>query len=480
MPISPRLKKTCEAPNASSTSRSRCSSRNGRREVDERREEQHAQRDPDVRRVELAAERALVAARHRPRHLVARPLLEHRAAAVVDLHLGDLVARRRSSSPASARALACTRSGASGAVAARSAATLSARVGDRASTSCALRSEKRGGSVCDGGTRRSGAAGGAPAQPASSAARTAASAALSRARSSIAKLHILFPMKLSGVAATIEIACAGISATPATLTSSSSTSSANRNATTLTVKKRAAWKPACPPARPEGPVAVPPEVVHHRDHERGRGGGQVVQAEQLHAEREDGQVDDVARAADGAELDELDPVVGPAQPRADADVHAVWALGDGGLASSVIGRGYTEVLEHQRRHVGERPLLALGRVDPAHEQHALRVVAVQRAVAAAAHVVGAAPVDELVAAARPTPARPPRAGTSSADHSRPSASGYVVARHAAVGHAQVERRPARRRRSSAPPRGSASSPPGAKRSSPRSERTTALALRRGR
>ena len=54
-------------------------------------------------------------------------------------------------------------------------------------------------------------------------------------------------MKLSGVAATIEIACAASSGRPATLTSSSSTSAANRNAATLTVKKRAAWKPACPP-----------------------------------------------------------------------------------------------------------------------------------------------------------------------------------------------------------------------------------------
>ena len=61
------------------------------------------------------------------------------------------------------------------------------------------------------------------------------------------KLHILFPMKLSGVATTIEIACAAMSGTPATLTSSSSTSAANRKAATLTVKKRAAWKPACPP-----------------------------------------------------------------------------------------------------------------------------------------------------------------------------------------------------------------------------------------
>jgi hypothetical protein len=61
------------------------------------------------------------------------------------------------------------------------------------------------------------------------------------------KLHILFPMKLSGVAAMIEMAWAGSSDTPATLTSSSSMAAAKMNAATLTVKKRAAWKPARPP-----------------------------------------------------------------------------------------------------------------------------------------------------------------------------------------------------------------------------------------
>ena len=48
------------------------------------------------------------------------------------------------------------------------------------------------------------------------------------------KLHILFPMKLSGVAATIEIAWAGSSGTPATLTRTSSIAAANTKAAMLT------------------------------------------------------------------------------------------------------------------------------------------------------------------------------------------------------------------------------------------------------
>ena len=59
-----------------------------------------------------------------------------------------------------------------------------------------------------------------------------------------------------------------------------------------------------------------------------------------------------------------------------------------------------EVLEHHRRHVAQRPLLALGGiVGPAadEEQRAERVAGVQRAVAAAAGVADAAPVDSLIA-----------------------------------------------------------------------------------
>ena len=68
-------------------------------------------------------------------------------------------------------------------------------------------------------------------------------------------------------------------------------------------------------------------------------------------------------------------------------------------------------------------MLALGRVKPAHEQDSLGVVPVKRAVAAAAHVVGSAPVDELEAklSGHEHVARVRR--SASADQSRPRASG---------------------------------------------------------
>ena len=58
--------------------------------VDERHDEEDAERDPDPGRVHRAPERARVAARHGPGHLVARPRLEDRAREVVDEHLRDL------------------------------------------------------------------------------------------------------------------------------------------------------------------------------------------------------------------------------------------------------------------------------------------------------------------------------------------------------------------------------------------------------
>ena len=61
------------------------------RRAREREHEQRAQRQPDPERVGDAAERAGVAARHRPVDLVAGPALEHAAAAVVDHRLGDLL-----------------------------------------------------------------------------------------------------------------------------------------------------------------------------------------------------------------------------------------------------------------------------------------------------------------------------------------------------------------------------------------------------
>ena len=64
---------------------------NGRRGSTNGTRNAHEQRDPDVRRVDLAPERAVVAARHRPRHAEAGPRLEHRAGAVVDEDLADLL-----------------------------------------------------------------------------------------------------------------------------------------------------------------------------------------------------------------------------------------------------------------------------------------------------------------------------------------------------------------------------------------------------
>src|SRR3712207_7901572 len=52
-----------------------------------------------------------------------------------------------------------------------------------------------------------------------------------------------------------------------------------------------------------GPVPVPPEVVEDRDHERDRGGGEMMQVEHLVGQREHAQVHHVARAAYRAELD---------------------------------------------------------------------------------------------------------------------------------------------------------------------------------
>ena len=193
----------------------------------------------------------------------------------------------------------------------------------------------------------------------------------------------------------------------------------------LTAKKRAAWKPACPPRASEGPVPVPPEVVHHGDDERHRRAREMVGAEQLDAEREHGQVDHVAGAADRAELDQLEPVVRLAQYRRARGRARGGASATAASPSSLIGRPYTEVVEHKGGHVHERPLLARRRVHSAEQQHALRVVAVERAVAAAAHVIGPAPVHELEAGVADT-STSPAWGHSSADQRRPSASGYSL------------------------------------------------------
>ena len=59
--------------------------------VDEREQEQQAQRQPDVQRVDVPAERARIAARHRPGDLEPGPLFEHSPGGVGDDHLPDLL-----------------------------------------------------------------------------------------------------------------------------------------------------------------------------------------------------------------------------------------------------------------------------------------------------------------------------------------------------------------------------------------------------
>ena len=254
-------------------------------QVDERREEEHAQRDPHVRRVQLAPEGARVAARHRPGHLVAGPLLERSPPlrSSTCTWTTSLAVRGRSS-PASGRRPSCTRSGG----AARRAAPRAPcrpRAAIR-STSRALCSKKRGGCGLRRRPRR-----GPPREPLAGQPRSGQRgrddqrrAAQSR-DSSMRKLHILFPMKLSGVAATIEIACAGSSATPATLTSSSRIARGEHERRDADGEEAGRLEAGVPAARAEGPVAVPPEVVEHGDREGGGGRHEVVEVEQLHAQR---------------------------------------------------------------------------------------------------------------------------------------------------------------------------------------------------
>ena len=147
-------------------------------QVHEGRRNSSAQREPHVGRVQLAPEGARVAARHRQ-------------ATWSPVHCSRIAPERSSTctcttSPPSRKKLTCQRPTPprvgrrlEPAVAARL-AHLSARPAIR-STCCALRSKKRGGSVCDGGSsgRRRGRGRG---DQQSSATRERATAPLSRAR----------------------------------------------------------------------------------------------------------------------------------------------------------------------------------------------------------------------------------------------------------------------------------------------------------
>ena len=214
----PLLKKKCESANASSTSRSRCSRRNGRRQSKNGEEEDRAQREPDVGRVDACGRTRPGSRAPSARHLVAGPDLERGAGRGRRRAPGPISwSSRRSSSPASGRALG-VRGGLQPPVLAQLALQL--RHALRRSRSPGARSggSRVGGSVCEVGSVRVGwdarrrwrrprpparqrKRDGGEERRASS--RTAAGRSLA---ASVAKLQILFPTKLSGVAATIEIA----------------------------------------------------------------------------------------------------------------------------------------------------------------------------------------------------------------------------------------------------------------------------------
>ena len=388
-------------------------------DVDEGRQEEHAQRDPDPWSVELAPERAGIAARHRPCHLRARPLLEHRPAAVVHLHLDHLVAVDGRSSPASGRCPSCRRSASSGPSRRASAPCPLVRRCARPRARCARRSAaarlRVGRAGVDGGRRRG--------QPRAYEQARRALAATSARDSSMRKLHILFPMKFSGVARR--------SRSPGRAPRHPGDADQQLEHRRREQERRDAdgeearrLEAGVTAACPEGPVAVPPEVVRDGDDEGGGGGDEVMQVEHLDADGEHAQVHHVAGGADGAELDQLQPVVRAAQPGAHAQVHGMWAVGDG--CPRLVGHAaerYTEVLQHQWRHV--------------------RRATTARAPAGRARTGAARPRSRPGAGSRGCrrprgPLRPSRrtrsraprrrarrrrAGSASADHSRPSASG---------------------------------------------------------
>src|SRR6201999_3403308 len=75
--------------------------------------------------------------------------------------------------------------------------------------------------------------------------------------------------------------------------------------------------------RAEGPVAVPEEVAGHGDAEGADRGDRVEDAEVAGEEGEDAEVDQVAGAADDAELEQLEPAVAAAGGGAETDDEGV-------------------------------------------------------------------------------------------------------------------------------------------------------------
>src|SRR5207244_4157887 len=80
-----------------------------------------------------------------------------------------------------------------------------------------------------------------------------------------------------------------------------------------------------PALAPERPQAVERVVVRHRHDERAGRRREVVEAGPVQERRVDGEVDDVAAPADGAELRELDPVVACLERSPGAQAHGGFA-----------------------------------------------------------------------------------------------------------------------------------------------------------
>ena len=134
-----------------------------------------------------------------------------------------------------------------------------------------------------------------------------------------ANVHILLPMKLNGIAKATAIACAGSSATSAAWISSSSDDQVDPQRQDADREEARRLKAGVAVLGVEGPVPVPEEVVGDGDAEGDDRRRDVVDPEAVAAlpeeepaagqDREDGQVDDVARGADQPELEQLHPVL---------------------------------------------------------------------------------------------------------------------------------------------------------------------------
>ena len=115
-------------------------------------------------------------------------------------------------------------------------------------------------------------------------------------------------MKLNGIAIATATAWAGSSPIPLR-TSNSRAIRLTISASTLTVKNRAAWNPACPCFASKVQWRFHQKLFDDRDAEGDDRGWDVVDVERPDHDREHREVDDVAGAADQPELEELHPVL---------------------------------------------------------------------------------------------------------------------------------------------------------------------------